>query len=652
MPFNAALSGLQTANSELRILSNNIANTSTTGYKRSRAELRDVFAAGALGATSNAIGTGVKLANVSQVFTQGNIKSEGTSLDMAVNGNGFFVLDKNGSRIYSRNGAFLVDKEGNVSDSQSNKLVGFLADSNGTITGAQGTLKIENSNLAPKVTANASMQLNLDANATPPPVDFVRGFTAANPPNPNTFNNSTSTQVFDSLGTEHVLTSYYVKSPSERQWNVYLGLDGVDITPAADAAPAGGISGNGVNYNSGEIAAPYTLVFDTAGQFIPNNIASPPQHFGSADVISSDETLKNSGELSTLDIGDFTVNGVSIEVSTVTDTFSTTDASASMITIAKAINDKTSEHKVTATVEPTVFTAVSGSYPNTTLTSGQLTLNGVEITGATGGTTAADLATLINGSNVPGIVADGSSGELVLTAADGRNIQLETTGSVVGLSFGTQFDASAATALDKVKRGNVKLEITNDRSITIGGNRPEDINFTSGTKSGIFQNNSDLMNVTFNPGNGATSPQTINIDFSATSQFSSPFSILSLEQDGYATGRLSGINVDSSGIISANYGNGQSLKLGQVALANFRNVNGLQQQGDTTWAETFSSGAALLGSPGTSDLGLIQSGALEDSNVQLTDELVGLIVAQRNFQANAQTIRTADAVTQTIINIR
>ena len=115
---------------------------------------------------------------------------------------------------------------------------------------------------------------------------------------------------------------------------------------------------------------------------------------------------------------------------------------------------------------------------------------------------------------------------------------------------------------------------------------------------------------------------------------------------------MTGVDVDTTGIITARYGNGQSLQLGQVALASFNNPQGLQSQGDTQFTETFSSGVALLGAPGTSNLGLIQAGFLEDSNVQLTDELVSLIVAQRNFQANAQTIRTADAVTQTIINIR
>jgi flagellar hook protein FlgE len=216
----------------------------------------------------------------------------------------------------------------------------------------------------------------------------------------------------------------------------------------------------------------------------------------------------------------------------------------------------------------------------------------------------------------------------------------------------TNFASAGLAALDMTKRGQISLTIPNNQGITIGGNAPGDVGLQAGTRCGIFQDNSDLMRVSFNPGTGAATPQAIDISLGLSTQFASPFSITALTQDGYATGRLTGVEVDPSGIITARFGNGKSQQLGQVALANFRNPGGLQSQGDTSWCETYSSGVALLGAPGTSDLGLIQSGALEDSNVQLTNELVALIIAQRNFQASAQTIRSADAVTQTIINIR
>jgi flagellar hook protein FlgE len=153
------------------------------------------------------------------------------------------------------------------------------------------------------------------------------------------------------------------------------------------------------------------------------------------------------------------------------------------------------------------------------------------------------------------------------------------------------------------------------------------------------------------PGTGAA-PLTINAGFARSTQYGSTFSVNSLNQDGFTAGRLSGIEVDSTGVIYARYTNGRSDALGQVALSNFSNVQGLRQLGDTSWAETFASGDAVRGAAGTGSFGLIQSGALESSNVDLTEQLVNMITAQRNFQANAQMISTADKVTQTIINIR
>ncbi|EGG94486.1 Flagellar hook protein flgE [gamma proteobacterium IMCC1989] len=142
------------------------------------------------------------------------------------------------------------------------------------------------------------------------------------------------------------------------------------------------------------------------------------------------------------------------------------------------------------------------------------------------------------------------------------------------------------------------------------------------------------------------------ISMDDSTQVGSDFEVRTLDQNGSTTGRLVGIDVDDSGIIFARYTNGENQVLAQVALADFANVQGLQSDGDTAWVQTFESGEPIIGGPGTASLGLIQSGALEDSNVDLSEQLVNLIIAQRNFQANAKTIETADTITQTIINLR
>jgi len=161
-----------------------------------------------------------------------------------------------------------------------------------------------------------------------------------------------------------------------------------------------------------------------------------------------------------------------------------------------------------------------------------------------------------------------------------------------------------------------------------------------------------LIPITFNPGGGATAGQAFDLNLSSSTQYGSDFAVTSLQQDGYTAGQLLGVDVDPSGIVFARYSNGQSQTVAQVVLTNFANVQGLKPVSDTGWLETFSSGSPVVSEAGTAGLGTIQSNALEESNVDLTTQLVNMIVAQRNFQANAQTIQAEDAITQTVINLR
>jgi flagellar hook protein FlgE len=142
------------------------------------------------------------------------------------------------------------------------------------------------------------------------------------------------------------------------------------------------------------------------------------------------------------------------------------------------------------------------------------------------------------------------------------------------------------------------------------------------------------------------------ISFGGTTQYGGPFARYNFEQDGYSSGRLKDLEIDADGTVFARYTNGESEALGQVALASFANMEGLTPVGQTTWQASFESGAATIGEPGTGLLGTIQSATLEDSTVDLSQQLVHLIIAQRNYQASAKTIETVNAVTQTIINLR
>lgn len=421
MAFDTAISGINAASADLNVISNNIANASTVGYKTSRAEFADVFATSLLGAGGNAIGKGVSLSAVTQEFGQGNISFTDNALDLAISGGGFFQLSVDGALQYTRAGNFKVDREGFVVSNSGSRLQGFQVNAVGDVTGQLGDIQIDTSLLDPNPTGLVDLTSNLDSREVQPTVPFGGPFDAfalpPTSPDPSSFNATTSTTVYDGLGNPHVLSLYFVKTATPNQWEVHSLVDGVTTS------------------------GPDTLTFQSNGQFDP-------------------------------------------------------------LTLPVEVN-------------------ITGWQP----------LN----------------------------------------------------------------SAGAGTGAD---------------------------------------------------------PQDITVSLSDTTQFGTPFAVSSVVQDGFAAGQLRGLEIDSTGIAFARFTNGESRALAQIALANFNNPNGLQPIGDTNWVETFASGPSNVGAPGTSGLGVIQSAALEESNVEITAQLVDLIIAQRNFQANAQVIQAEDAVTQTVINLR
>jgi flagellar hook protein FlgE len=184
--------------------------------------------------------------------------------------------------------------------------------------------------------------------------------------------------------------------------------------------------------------------------------------------------------------------------------------------------------------------------------------------------------------------------------------------------------------------------------VTVGG--PQTLQYSS---SGALLSpaGGEIVLPPYTPPGGAA-PMDVTLRLDRSTQYGDRFGVSALVQDGYPTGRLSSIEVSAEGVVNARYSNGVSTPLGQVALTNFANPQGLQPTGDNGWAETYASGQALRGAPGTAEFGQLQGGALEASNVNLTEQLVNMITAQRNFQANAQMVQAQDKLTQTVINIR
>lgn len=407
MAFQQGLSGLNSSSKALDVAGNNIANASTVGFKSSATHFADVYGASLQGGGGSQIGIGSTLSAVMQQYTQGNITSTNSPLDIAINGTGFFGMTQNGAVSYTRNGQFHLDKDGYIVNDQDRKLLGVMADATGAIPGKPptDTMKVDFVTGKPAPTTTGAITANLDSRQSVP---SVSPFDAANP---LTYNSSTAMTVYDSLGNPHTLSYYFIKSATANQWAVRTTLDG------------------------GAPSAAQTLTFSSTGA-------------------------------------------------------------------------------LTAPVAP----------------------------------------------------------------------------STLAQSF-------AVTT-------------------------------------------------------GATTPLAFTVDVANMTQFGSPFAVNDLTQNGFAPGNLAGVSVAKDGTVQARYDNGQTRDIGQVALFNFRNPNGLVSIGNNQWTESADSGQPTPGKANTGIFGVLQASAVEESNVDLTAELVNLIVQQRNYQASAQSIKTQDQILQTLVNIR
>jgi flagellar hook protein FlgE len=224
MSFNIALTGLNAANEALSVTANNLANVATVGFKGSRAEFADLFASTQQGVSATAIGNGVAVSEVAQQFAQGNIETTGNNLDMAVSGNGFFTLSDNGALTYTRDGQFQLDAAGNVVSAQGLNLQVYPPLANGGFnTGGLANLSLTTNESAPQATSTAQITANLPANATQP-ADALFAPTDA-----NSFNNSTSLTVYDSLGAAHTATLYFIKGAAANAWSTQLYVDGTAV---------------------------------------------------------------------------------------------------------------------------------------------------------------------------------------------------------------------------------------------------------------------------------------------------------------------------------------------------------------------------------------------------------------------------------------
>lgn len=509
MSFQVALTGLDAATSNLEVISNNIANSNTSGFKRSRAEFADVYAASA-GGSANAPGEGVRVTNIRQQFTQGDVNYTENNLDLAISGGGMFRLkDNGGGVVFSRAGMFGLDREGFISNATEQRLTGYQVDDQGNVLPTLGEMKIDRTDLQPRASETVEIGLNLDKTSGVIGVPF-------DAKDPKSYNYSTGTSIIDSQGSSHVV-NYYYRKESDNNWTMYVQSNNTK---------------NIVGNTNG-----YRFSFDNNGRI--DAITDRSDAMVTADKLAADKAI----ELET----------------------------------AK-VNKATADSNVL-----TAKTALAADPDNKAL---QIVLTDTTTTAATNKTALA--AAIVHSSE-------------------------------------------ATTNAEKVAAAQPRLVRQNSEG------KPE-----------------GKISVSLSPNDLGTSVDaiTLSLDLTATTQFDAASGVNLSQADGFSSGRLVTLDIDKTGTVFGRYTNGQSKAMGQVALAAFANTEGMRPVGDTSWAETFSSGAPAVGAPGSASLGYIQSSALESSNVDITEELVDMIGAQRTFQANAQVISVTDKLTQTIINMR
>ena len=640
MAFNTGLSGLRAASVDLDVTGNNIANASTVGFKGSKAQFGDLYASGFLSSGTNPVGDGVRVQDVKQSFGQGNISFTDNGLDMAINGDGFFILNNGGEIRYSRAGQFGLDKDGFVTNNQNMRVQGYTADADGNLSGIRGDLQVETGNLAPKRTTSLRSDLNLDSRQSVLE-NRIRDF-------------GDTLNVADLDG--DVFQIQYSDNTSSQPIDLGSGR------PANEVAEQLGAQ-KGVNASA-------RTQFDLSSQF---NIPQLQTDLGDPDFEltislngSDNVTFRASDGISDLDSLAAAINGSELNtlrarVSAAGDNIEITDSrgfSVDMGYTTGAAGAQSFGSAERGNLFVTTEREVTGILTDTTA---PVTGTGAFEAAYDGGETRItnefnplDQRTYNHATSTTIYDSLGNSHELTQffvkepSPGDGVgqsewSVYLQIDGELVA---GT--DEAPYTARFNQDGGLQSINGDPNGEIVVSDWIPKDANGLPNGSDGPPAAGEEVVTPIPEP----PTTSAFVVDLGNTTQYGSAFGVNDQNQNGYTTGRLSGLDVSDQGILFARYTNGQSKELGQVALAAFNNTDGLSPVGETTWVETFESGQPIIGAPDTGTLGSIKASSVEDSNVDLSAELVNLIIAQRNYQANAKTIETSDAVTQTIINLR
>lgn len=656
MSFNIGLSALAAAQQDINVTGNNIANAGTTGFKGARASFGDVYAASVLGGGRMQQGSGVALQEIKQNFNQGNISFTDSTLDLAINGEGFFVLRSESGVAYTRAGSFGTDNEGYVVNALGDRLQGFAPSAAGQATGGGPLtdLRVTTGELQPRPTTAIESVINLDAGALPSTV----------------------------VGSTLVSNGGQGGAPQQANSNGYqattLQVVGADRQSRLISIPENGSANAVAQTLSGVqgISARGTTV-----AFLSNVAAGTEFRLNGRDFESTAGDLDELAQMINAEMHNVSarVVGTSIEVTHATGADLRIVSTAGSLDLASAardpLTDEFTEGAATTMLADETYTV--GGFVDITMDERvSMVAADVDLDG-----NPVNYIDTIFGDDidVPGAL-NGIPFETNQFDPNDPNTYYRSTAVSVYDTVGTQHSLSMYFVKERPDdAGNTNLWSVyfqvDGQDIGYDPNSPDgepvlaryDLIFD---ETGRYDINQQPIVITNwhptaadgrrvgagpEPGNPNATDLLTNsnftIDLSGLTAFGGDFSVQANNQDGYAKGQLTGLEVNDRGLVSARFSNGKSQVLGEVALANFANPGGLANIGGTRFAETSESGSASVSGAGTAGLGSIQSGALEDSNVDLPTQLVQLIIAQRNYQAAAQVISATDNITQTIINL-
>lgn len=685
----SGVSGLRNHLVRLDVIGNNIANVNTVAFKASRVTFEEAFAQLVQGASRPPgdlgginpiqVGLGMNIGSIDQNFSQGNLESTGVTTDLAIQGNAFFVASDGSRTFYTRAGNFQLDADGRmVAPTNGFVVQGILADSNGVLKGAGsiGDVVLPFGQKSPaSATTEVTLTGNLDARAEPLGTILT------------TVGRVFAVELTTSAGgSGSDVNRLYANGATDAQ---ILGMTANRTTV---------VVGDGTTTQTYTYVASDTGIGDQAFNSMNDLVAEINNDFTTMSVVLNNST----GAL------DFTAGGSSINLSlTSTNSALSKALGAPNGTIAAAATASTDQFSHVALSSDLLVNLRSGTGASLGLANGDSILFDGKVggTAVTQGTLTVVAATTTYGelqtklddtlaiTNITGIATDAATGSMRITGDGGLvnaltslNVRVSGGAAAFDTIFNSQpgnyIEAQAAndvvhqaaiTTFDSMGNPHVvNVEFTKDPTqanrwlwkaavpapaIVTGGDTGA-VTFDTDGRLETFTYDGGSSSFQFDPNTGASSPMDIRFDPGAAgeitgiSQFAAASDAVASGQDGNTMGNLQEITIDSLGVITGFFTNGENQTLAQIALSSFNNPGGLLRRGDNMYEESANSGAAVIGFAGTSNQSVITPGALESSNVDLAQEFTSMITAQRGFQANARVITTADEMLTELVNLK